>query len=251
MKGIISVILLSLPIFVFSCTDYDDEKNCEHNYGSCQTSPDSTSNFLVKYSVPSGNSSITIELFSGTVGGTATYTKTLTTGSSYTFPSIACGYYAARVKYIYGSDIVEAIDGDSNESTSETYCEGTCYTSHTGEADCTFDEEAFKNYKSGNDSKCFIATAAYGSPFAPKVKVLRDFRDKYLLTNSAGRNFVAWYYKVSPPIADVIKKDDRLRKITRGILTPVVFIIEYPRMLVLLLIFSIVLFVFKKHRTLL
>ncbi|MDH4220673.1 MAG: hypothetical protein OEW23_18090 [Candidatus Aminicenantes bacterium] len=58
---------------------------------------------------------------------------------------------------------------------------------------------------------CFIATAAYGSPLHPYVKTLRDFRDKYLLSNILGREFVGLYYKYSPFVADLIAKHRVLR----------------------------------------
>lgn len=80
----------------------------------------------------------------------------------------------------------------------------------------------------GSSSKCFIATAAFGSFLHPHVKVLRDFRDKYLITNAPGRAFVEFYYQHSPPIADYISKHKILRAVTRWALTPVVFAIKYP-----------------------
>lgn len=52
---------------------------------------------------------------------------------------------------------------------------------------------------------CFIATAAFGSPLAEQVEILRQFRDKYLLTNSFGKKFVAWYYRNGPFAANWIK----------------------------------------------
>ncbi|HNY51734.1 MAG TPA: hypothetical protein PLV50_14960 [Smithella sp.] len=58
--------------------------------------------------------------------------------------------------------------------------------------------------KSGNDY-CFIATAAFGSPLAKQVQILRNFRDRYLLTNAAGQKFVAWYYQNGPVAAAWIK----------------------------------------------
>jgi hypothetical protein len=69
---------------------------------------------------------------------------------------------------------------------------------------------------------CFIATAAYGSLMEPHVKILRDFRDNFMLANPAGKSFVRFYYTYSPPMADFIAKHDSLRTVVRVTLLPVV-----------------------------
>jgi hypothetical protein len=79
-----------------------------------------------------------------------------------------------------------------------------------------------------NGSKCFIATAAYGSPLDPHVEALRSFRDRYLMTNTAGRAFVALYYRASPPVAAVISRSEGLRTAARWTLAPIVCAVEYP-----------------------
>ncbi len=90
-------------------------------------------------------------------------------------------------------------------------------------------------------AKCFIATAAYGSYLDPHVQALRDFRDRYLLTNPPGRLFVAFYYHTSPPVADFISRHETLRKITRFVLAPVVLAASYPVIsFLMLLLFSAV-----------
>ncbi len=69
---------------------------------------------------------------------------------------------------------------------------------------------------------CFIATAAYGSPLADEVDSLRHLRDRYLLTNPLGRVFVATYYSLSPPLANVIAGNERLRSHARALVAPLV-----------------------------
>ena len=69
---------------------------------------------------------------------------------------------------------------------------------------------------------CFIATAAYGSPIKQHVKVLRNFRDRFLLSNNMGKTFVDIYYCYSPPIADFIENHNSLRPFVRISLLPLV-----------------------------
>jgi hypothetical protein len=75
-------------------------------------------------------------------------------------------------------------------------------------------------------SGCFIATAAYGSAWEPHVATLRAFRDEHMLTSAFGTMLVQLYYATSPPIADYIAERDWLRAVVRGVLTPVVKIVE-------------------------
>ena len=69
---------------------------------------------------------------------------------------------------------------------------------------------------------CFIATAAYGSLMEPHVRILRDFRDRFLLGNTVGESFVRLYYTYSPPIAHFISKHAILRLLVRISLLPIV-----------------------------
>jgi hypothetical protein len=74
---------------------------------------------------------------------------------------------------------------------------------------------------------CFIATAAYGTPTAEQIDVLREFRDVVLLKSTTGSRFVALYYRLSPPIADYIARNDLLRALVRELLIdPIVWIVE-------------------------
>jgi len=87
---------------------------------------------------------------------------------------------------------------------------------------------------SGTD-ECFIATAAFGSKFDWPVALLRQFRDRFLLTNTLGTAFVSFYYQNSPPVAAVISDSQPLRMLVRTLLAPVVavvYLIFHPLLLI-------------------
>jgi len=77
---------------------------------------------------------------------------------------------------------------------------------------------------------CFIATAAYGTETASELDILRDFRDQVLLQNALGSRLVEAYYKVSPPVADFIARNDFLRAVVREVLIdPVVNLMQWSQ----------------------
>jgi hypothetical protein len=77
---------------------------------------------------------------------------------------------------------------------------------------------------------CFIATAAYGTPAAREIQVLRDFRDGVLLQSTAGRDLVGFYYAASPPVADFIAEREWLRTAVReGLVDPIVWLVREAR----------------------
>jgi hypothetical protein len=69
---------------------------------------------------------------------------------------------------------------------------------------------------------CFIATAAYGTPIASEIQVLRNFRDRTLQMTRFGRQLIAFYYQKSPGIAQKIAASPLHKKIVRGLLHPIV-----------------------------
>jgi hypothetical protein len=74
----------------------------------------------------------------------------------------------------------------------------------------------------GGGGGCFIATAAYGGYDHPNVQILREFRDRYLLTNCIGRIFVDTYYRYSPTLARLAATHKSIRALARLNLMPVI-----------------------------
>jgi hypothetical protein len=85
----------------------------------------------------------------------------------------------------------------------------------------------FTTATGASPSFCFIATAAYGTPTAEQIDVLREFRDVVLLESAAGSRFVALYYQLAPPISDLMARSDLSRALVRKLLVaPIVWIVE-------------------------
>jgi len=116
--------------------------------------------------------------------------------------------------------------------------EGRLLLCNTGTGWKTTDIPSPSSNSSG--SACFIATAAYGTPWHRDIDTLRSFRDRVLLATPAGRRVVGIYYRLSPPVADLISTSPPLRQFVRGVIMLLVSLINHPILLVFLLAAAIV-----------
>ena len=73
---------------------------------------------------------------------------------------------------------------------------------------------------------CLIATAAYGSEFAPQVQQLREVRDNVLYSTYSGSAFMTGfdsvYYTFSPTVADWEKENSFFKEAVKIAITPLV-----------------------------
>ena len=71
---------------------------------------------------------------------------------------------------------------------------------------------------------CLIATAAHGSEMSQQVQMLREVRDRTLLSTASGAGFAdgfnALYYSFSPAVADAQRESPLLREAIRALIAP-------------------------------
>jgi hypothetical protein len=151
-----------------------------------------------------------------------------------------------RVSPLYEEICSNQIDDNCNGEVDERPCIGCIdedgdrfspMGGSCGEVDCDdtnpdINPDAKEISNDGIDSNCngrdncFIATAAFGDPLDGRINILRRFRDTVLLKRDIGRYLVAFYYKVSPPVAAYIRKHRPLQVMTRACLIPVITIVS-------------------------
>lgn len=207
----------------------------------------------------------TTALSSGVVGTAYNQTIQISGGTNPTTMSIVSGALPPGLKFDSGTGLVSGTPTssgtypltvravDSSGATATQSLSIVIPASGTGGGGTGFPPPTGADNPSsgggGGGGGCFIATAAYGSYLDPHVMVLRHFRDNVLLQSELGTAFVKFYYKHSPPIADYIAKHEALRMLMRFTLTPLIFAVKYPLLLILLLILGVASLIAGKIRS--
>jgi len=145
------------------------------------------------------------------------------------FPNAVVCYYKAITYDLDGPELSTAtallrrtIELDGGDSPFSAECAKQLHLLEQTPSPTRAAAERMRQSSSGSTEKksggCFIATAACGTPFAPEVVVLSEFRDNVLARSGAGRAFISTYYAFSPPIASLIGRNDLLRLIAMNLI---------------------------------
>lgn len=229
-----------MVLFIGFCASDDEdekEKECESRPSDCHATNDYVNGRLtINVTINEENPSVTIYIYKGTVEA-GTLHKKIENYTSKVWSSYEdFGSYSAKVDYVVEGYVVTAVDSAELYTYSKEFCEGKCYYVKNGEMNLEFDSEAFREYLSGEDERCFIATAAFGSGMSNEVQTLRQFRDEFLTKSYVRRLFVKWYYLHSPGIARIISENEFLKRVVRILLYPIVFSIKHPGLILICLL---------------
>ena len=64
------------------------------------------------------------------------------------------------------------------------------------------------------ESSCFVVTATMGDSQHPKVILMREFRDKWIIQRKFGESLVKFYYKAGPAVASLVSSGIVLRRLS-------------------------------------
>lgn len=147
--------------------------------------------------------------FNGVVGTSCSVTCKTTTSYLNTDKLAALG----KGVYVASADASAGAAKFSGAVNGQVYRVITYYESGLVRNDCqsvtpqldfSYAETNGEDPASSDMPRCFIATAAYGSPLHKNLKLFTWFRDHVLLRAEMGRKFVHWYYKNGPAAANVV-----------------------------------------------
>ncbi len=103
-----------------------------------------------------------------------------------------------------------------------------------GEVDCINPRSILLTYSGGvpegAGGGCFIASLCFGEN-SWQVRILKEFRDKFLNNNYLGKRFVSFYYRVAPYICDYLKEH-------KFLIIPVKLVLYFVSILVFLIIYN-------------
>jgi tetratricopeptide (TPR) repeat protein len=68
--------------------------------------------------------------------------------------------------------------------------------------------------KPQQSSGCFVATAAFGTPYEPIIDIYREYRDKHLSGSTLGRLAIRCYAVLGPLGARLVIRSDTLKRVT-------------------------------------
>lgn len=141
-----------------------------------------------------------------------------------------------------GSKIIKGLTPDSTYTVVLQYKQGvqqSACVQGTPFLDYSMTEANGGDEAKEGDPRCFIVSAAFGSPFNKHVDIFRWFRDEFLEPFRFGHEFVEFYYEHSQPFADLVKSSPFLQTSLRIILYPLAFFlyalqesIEYPALVI-------------------
>lgn len=92
------------------------------------------------------------------------------------------------------------------------------YNSNNRPSSTNYSVKQNSTYSSQGSKKaegCYIATMVYGDYDHPKVLVLRQYRDEYLMKSIWGRCFIRFYYYLSPKVVRILYNKENINNLIR------------------------------------